>query len=131
MGSGGRRSSSVVDVVGVVERLAVEEEIVILLLVPEPGYPLLVVGGILGSVVEFPDAERVRSRNRAAFSGAVEGGVIAGVIDIGVAAEPRRGFDEEREKSLGMRPSPRVEELIVWWLWLCEEDMLEEWPRVG
>lgn len=109
IGSGRRRSRSVVEVAGVVERLAVDGGL--------EGYPLDV-GGMDGRVLELPDAERVRSNRSAAFSLAVDGGVIAGVMDIGVAAEePRRGLEEEREKSLGMRPRPRVDVGPWWW---CE-----------
>lgn len=57
--------------------------------------PLLAGGMVL-------EAERVRSRRRRPSVG-IGGGR-------GAAEEPRRGLEEEREKSLGMRPRERVEE---------------------
>lgn len=59
---------------------------------------------LAGGMVLLPEAERVRSRRRRPSVG-IGGG--RGVVE----EEPRRGFEEEeREKSLGMRPRERVEE---------------------
>lgn len=65
--------------------------------------------------MEFPDAERVRSKNKETLSAAVDGGVMAGVIVSGVLAEePRRGLDDDREKSLGSLPKLKADVLIGW-----------------
>jgi len=65
--------------------------------------------GAAGRAVDDPEAERARS---AAVTSEfeVDGGVIVDIVGIDVAAEdPRRGFVEEREKSLGRRTDGKVE----------------------
>lgn len=57
---------------------------------------------LAGGMVLLPEAERVRSRRRRPSVGIGGGGAVE---------EPRRGLEEEeREKSLGIRPRERVEE---------------------
>lgn len=64
--------------------------------------------GTAGRAVDDPEAERTRSAATSEFE--VDGGVIVDIVGIDVAAEdPRRGFVEEREKSLGRRTDEKVE----------------------
>ena len=118
VGMSGESVSSSTEAEGVVERLFDEPEAGMApKLIVERLLPLWGMLGILGTTgtagraVDDPEAERTRSAATSEFE--VDGGVIVDIAGIDVAAEdPRRGFVEEREKSLGRRTDEKVE--VVW-----------------
>jgi len=118
VGMSGESVSSSTVAEGVVERLFDELEagmapkLIVETLLPLWGrlgmLGMLGMLGTAGRAVDDPEAERTRSAATSEFE--VEGGVIVDIVGIDVAAEdPRRGFVEEREKSLGRRTDEKVE----------------------
>lgn len=118
VGMSGESVSSSMVAEGVVERLFDEPEagmapkLIVETLLPLWGrlgmLGMLGMLGTAGRAVDDPEAERTRSAATSEFE--VDGGVVVDIVGIDVAAEdPRRGFVEEREKSLGRRTDEKVE----------------------
>jgi len=121
VGMSGESVSRSMEAEGVVERLFDEPEagmapkLIVERLLPLWGrlgmlgmLGILGTAGTAGRAVDDPEAERTRSAATSEFE--VDGGVIVDIAGTDVAAEdPRRGFVEEREKSLGRRTDEKVE----------------------